>query len=165
VVHYTTVMNRTIRYSPTAAEAAFIDRATKMANDNLSTVHDLIALVYGTDNPILEPGPTGRPWVTEKVFDNPVYRVLTDLIARKEVTTGLVNLDEALAEYTVSVPVAAVQLGMTAQAVRAAIDAWRLPAYYRKGQWWLRPESIKGYQAGGRARAVRKTGAGKKPGR
>lgn len=151
---HTTVMNREVKYTPTPAEAAFIQRVAKAANDPKATVDDMIALVYGAENPILEPGPTGRPWVTEKVFTNPVYRVLTDYIARKEVTTGKVNLEEVQAAYTVSVPTAAEQLGMSVQAVRAAIDSWRLPALYRKGQWWLRPESVVDYRASGRAKAA-----------
>jgi hypothetical protein len=123
--------------------AEFLARVEAAVADSKTKLPQVIALVYGAENPILDQHRLpGRSMVTQAVLDNPLYHVLCDLIGRKEVACGAVDLEKAHAAYTVDVPTAAKQLDITLPAVRAAIDSRRLPAVYRGGQWWLRPEAI-----------------------
>lgn len=158
---HTTLSGRAIEYpDPTPAEAAFLARVRAAVDDPTVSSNDLLALIYGPENPVLDHDfLPGRAWVTPRVLDNPLYRVLADLHGVKEVRLGLLDVEKAHATYTVPVPDAARQLGVTQQAVRAAIDGWRLAAVFRGGQWWLRPESLASFQVS-KAGRPRKTPAG-----
>lgn len=140
------------------AEDAFLLKAKEaVVSEDVST-NQMIALVYGPDNPVLDYS-QGTPNVTATVLAHPLYRILSDLIGVKRVALGELDLDKAHARYTIDVPSASQKLGITPQAIRAAIDANRLPGLYRKGQWWLTQESIDNYQVSnrpGRPPSVRK---------
>lgn len=146
---YTTLAGRviTLPVGVGAAGSDLIERLSRGVTDPAVTTNDMIALVYGPDNPVLDHATfPGRAAVTPAVLTNPLYKVMADLIDRKRVAMGELDIAAAHARHTVSVPEAATQLGITEQAVRAAIDADRLAAIYRNGQWWLTPESLASYQ-------------------
>ncbi|OWK36063.1 hypothetical protein [Fimbriiglobus ruber] len=140
---------------PPTPVAAFLTRVSAALSDAAVTVNDMISLVYGPDNPVLDHEYfPGRAMVTPTILADPVrgpvYRVLNDLIERKRVQVGQIDPEAAFAKYTVGVPEAAGLLGISVQAVRLAIDEWRLPAVLRRGQWWLPPNAIESYKLGGR---------------
>jgi|SRR5262245_1936193 len=166
---YTALSGETIRFpDPDPVTADFLARARVAASDLTVSINDMIELVYGPDNPLLDKTILpGRPMVTKAVFVNPVYHVLADLIGVKRVQLGLLDMAAARAAYTLSVPEAAKRLGITPAAVRAAITGKRLGAIYENGQWWLRPESVASYKVSNRGpkRASRKHhGRGPRPG-
>jgi hypothetical protein len=136
-----------------AAVNAFLARVMAAANDATVSPADLLALVYGTENPILDTtGVPGRAIVTKTVFDNPVYRVLADLVGRKQLLVAGQTPEQAAAAYTVSVKDAADQLGLTESSVRTAIVNRKLSATKRNGDWYIRPESVASYKVSNRGR-------------
>lgn len=148
---YKTLNGHEIVYdSLNKTESAFLARAQEAADNPGVTTDQMIALVYGRENPILD-STHGHPMVTPHVLDHPLYRILSDLIGVKRVQLGQLDLAKAHAKFTLDVPAAAAQLGVTPQSVRAAIDTSRLPGIFRNGQWWLSPDSVGSYQVSKRA--------------
>lgn len=145
---HTTLEGHTLTYpDPPAEVAAFIERARAAVRNPSVSSDAMLALVYGTDNPLLDRTILpGRGMVTRAVLDNPLFHLLNDLVGRKEVEQGELDVEAALAAYTVDVPTAAGQLGITPQAVRNAIDTRRLAAAWKGGQWWVRPESVASFR-------------------
>lgn len=153
---HTTLGGRTIEFpEPTAAVAAFLTRVRAAAEDESVNRDAMISLVYGPENPILDPGVLpGRAMVTPEVWANPVYHILADLVGVKEVRLGLVDIEKVHAGFTVDVPTAAKELGVSVQAVRLAVEDRRLSAIYNRGQWWIHPNSLASFR-------LSRTGKGK----
>ncbi|MCI0703076.1 MAG: helix-turn-helix domain-containing protein [Planctomycetia bacterium] len=155
---YKLMSGETIEYpTPAPDVAAFLSRLHLAAADPTVDIHQFIALVYGDENPILDRTfIPGRPMVTLAVFENPIYRVMSDLIGVKRVQLGLLDPEKVAAAYTISVKDAAKQLGITESSVRAAITARKLAAHMRNGQWYTRPEAVAAYKVSNRGRKKRK---------
>jgi hypothetical protein len=158
---YTTLNGFVIEFDKLSKpEAAFLARAQAASEDPKVSTDQLIALIYGPENPILDSS-LGHPMVTARTLEHPLFRILSDLIGVKRVQLGQLDLDQAHARYTMDVPTAAAQLGITQQAIRAAIDSSRLPALFRNGQWWLTAESIDNFQKSKRGRPAKVLEVGK----
>ncbi|MCI0703412.1 MAG: helix-turn-helix domain-containing protein [Planctomycetia bacterium] len=137
--------------------AVFLERVRLAAADPAVSPNQLIELIYGLENPLLEETMLpGRAMVTQAVFDNPIYRIMTDLLDRKELAAANQTVEQVAAPYTISVKQAAKKLGITESSVRAAITARKLSAWMRNGQWFLRPESIASYKLSNGGRKKRK---------
>lgn len=149
LIDYQTTLGEVIRYPrPSPEVAAFLARAKEAAEDPAVSEGELISLVYGTENPILEQGRfPGRGAVTAKVLRDPVYHVLQDLLQHKRIALGHTTADALIGTFTVPVSAAAEELGINSSAVRQAIAANKLSA--RKGangQYLLDPRSIASYR-------------------
>jgi len=143
-MRYTTVNNRTLDLDDLSlTEADFWRRLEAVVADDGVTPDQMRALVYGPDNPALDHEVMpGQPLVTRATLENPLFRICIDCLSRKEIRAGRIDLAQAHAAYTVDVPTAAEQLGVSPQAVRAGIDSFKYDALFAKGQWWLRPETV-----------------------
>jgi excisionase family DNA binding protein len=151
---HTTINGRTIEYEPTAAEAKFLQRVQgAVANATISEA-ELRALIYGPDNPLLDQR-AGYTFVTPVAFESPVFRVLLDLLDRKRVAAGSLDLEKAAARYTLSVAEAAERLGIRDSAVRTAVLEGRLPSWMRDGVIKLDPASVDSYAVSRRGRPPR----------
>jgi hypothetical protein len=99
--------------------------------------------VYGDDNPILDrtffPG---RGMVTAAVFENPVYHVLTDLLARKRASIKGQTAEQLGKSFTLTVPQAAEQLGVSEDAINKGIRARRIPSWVKEGQRYVDPRAL-----------------------
>jgi hypothetical protein len=164
---YTTLGGREISLPALPKKvSAFIARCQEMLDLASAKPAELVRLIYGPENPILdhEQAP-GISMVTPAVFADPirgtVYRVLADILFRKEVAAKGQDPTAIFAAYTVDVPTAAKELGLTQPAIRAAIDSWKLGAVYRNGQWWLRPESLASYKVSKAGRPKKASPAGR----
>lgn len=121
----------------------FLQKAFDLASDPKVKSDALVALIYGTENPILDRTLfPERGMVTKDVLENPVYHVLTDLLARKEAQQNGTNLTRVAAKYTLSVAEAAKELGVHEDAVRRAIRGRRLPAWVKDGAYFVQPEHL-----------------------
>jgi hypothetical protein len=149
---YKLVSGETIRYSdPPPAVATFLARVRLAAQDPTVSIGQLIDLVYGPDNPLLDHTVfPGRGMVTAAVHADPIYRVMRDQIALKEAVAGTFNPADARKAYTLSVPKTSKKLGISPAAVRLAISNQKLAAVYDNGQWWIRPESVASYKVSNR---------------
>lgn len=143
---HTCVNGRTIEYDPTPAEERFLAKVAAAVDDPKIKAPDMLALVYGPENPLLE-SKAGYHFVTPAAFENPVYRVLGDLIDRKNVALGTLDLEKAAAKYTLTVGQAAEKAGVATSAIRTAVIAGRLPSWMKDGQIYLEPQSVAAYQA------------------
>ena len=154
---YTMISGEAVEYERPAPEvAAFLARVVDAANDPSVTESDLTDLIYGTENPILKQGILPHHGVvTQEVFASPVYHVMTDLLGRKRVQAGTLNLTRARDEYTMTVADAAKQLGVHPSAVRQAIQVHKLDAMKRGGVHLLRPSSVASYHVSRRGPAPR----------
>jgi hypothetical protein len=151
---HTTINGRSIDYEPTAAEAKFLHRVEAAVANPAVGDADLRALIYGPDNPLLDQH-AGYSFVTPAAFESPVFRVLLDLLDRKRVAAGSLDLAKTAARYTLSVAAAAERLGIRDSAVRTAVLDGRLPAWMKDGEIRLAPESVDSYQVSRRGRPPR----------
>jgi hypothetical protein len=149
---YTCASGEIITYPDPAPDVtAFLARVRAAADDPAVDRNQLIELIYGLENPLLDKGILpGRAMVTKAVFANPIYHIMSDLLFRKELAARNQTPDVVAAAHTVSVRDAAKQLGITEASVRAAITARKLAAWMRNGQWYLRPESVAAYKVSNR---------------
>src|SRR5262249_7214209 len=101
---YELLSGETIEYpTPEDELARFIERARAGVSDPRVSEADLTALVYGLENPLLDKIiMPGRAVVTRAVFANPVWHMLCDLIGRKRVQAGTLDLGRAEARYTMT---------------------------------------------------------------
>lgn len=128
---------------PSAEVGAFLDRVVAYANDPRTTDDEMIELIYGPENPLLDHTIfKGRGAVTRAVLDNPIYHVMVDWLTRKQKALGKVDVDAAIAEATMTVPEVAAELGMSTSAVRQAIRAHKLAAVKVRGTYMLAPHHV-----------------------
>lgn len=121
----------------------FIKRAQTLAENPKSKIDDLVTLIYGSENPILDHTLfPERGAVTREVLENPVYHVLTDLLARKQVSASGGSSEQLGKRYTLTVAQAAEEAGVTKDAIRKAIAARRLPSWVREGQYYIDPRTL-----------------------
>ena len=158
-MHYTTVNNRVVEYNDRdAAEVAFLAKLEALVVDDSVSPDQMRAFFYGVENPTLDPHALpGHAVITKASLRDPIFRIGIDCLTRKEIRAGRIDLAQMQAGYTLDVPTAAEQLGVSPQAVRAGIDSFKYDALFAKGQWWMRPEtvaSLKLSRAGGRLRKV-----------
>lgn len=136
-----------------AAVSAFLWRVQAAVNDPNTTPADVLALAYGTENPILDTtSQPGRAVVTKAVFENPVYRIFADLVGRKQMIADGQTRDDVAAAYTVSVKEAARRLDLTESSVRTAITNRKLSAMKVNGDWYIHPNSVASYKVSNRGR-------------
>jgi excisionase family DNA binding protein len=155
---YLLASGETLEYLPPPPDvAAFLERVRSAANDPAVSPNQMIELIYGLENPLLDKTMLpGRAMVTRAVLDNPVYHIMIDMLFRKRLAAANQTLDQVAATHTISVREAARRLGITESSVRAAITARKLAAWMRNGQWYLRPESVASYKVSNRGRKKRK---------
>jgi hypothetical protein len=151
---YSLVSGEVVEYPDQSATVnAFIARVTAAVNDPAVSPAELLALVYGTENPILDTTTQpGRAIVTKAVFENPVYRVLADLVGRKQLLAAGQALPQAAMAYTMSVKDTSTALNLTESSVRTAIHNRKLSAVKRNGDWYVHPNSVASYKVSNRGR-------------
>lgn len=148
IERYTTIAGNVIDYVPSPDEADFLARVVRATNDPNVTEAQLIELVYGRENPILDQSVfAGRGAVTASVVENPIYRVLLDLLDQKRVIDGKLDVAKAAEAYTLSVADAAKRLEMSPGAVRQAIQAGNLAAWKKGATYFLEPRSVDTYRS------------------
>jgi excisionase family DNA binding protein len=142
---YTTVSGEIIEYAATPEVAAFLARVSEATNDPRVGNAELTDLIYGRENPIMVQGVLpNHGMVTREVFENPVYRVLTDHMQRKLVQRGIVA--PAPRGQDLTVPEVAKRIGVNESAVRQAIAAGRLTAEKRGGSYFIKPEDLEAFR-------------------
>lgn len=151
-----TLNGRSIEYEPTPAEARFVARVAGLVDDRKVSDVELRALIYGPENPLLSQHASGLTWVTPAAFESPVFAVLLDLLNRKRVATGALDLEKARSRYTMTVAQAADQLGLAQSAIRMAVLNRRLPSWMVDGEIRLDPVSVGSYKATKRGGAAPK---------
>jgi excisionase family DNA binding protein len=132
--------------------AAFLRRAEKLLADPSVTEDAMVAVVFSEANPLLDAQvDPPRAVVTPRVYADPRYHVLSDLLARKHVAQHGVDLAKEAAKFTLTVAEAAERLGVHESAVKQAIAAKRLPSWMRDGRHYLRPASLELLELGAKA--------------
>lgn len=145
-MRYTCVNGRTFELDINDVQIEFVQRIANLVEDNRVTDAELLALVYGPENPLLESQKTaGYSFVTPAAFESPMFRALLDLVDRKKVALGKLDLEAAAARYTMSVADAAARAGVVESAIRTAIITGRLPAWFREGKNFLDPASVEAF--------------------
>lgn len=149
---YTTLAGEVLEYPhPKAETARFLARVHDATNNPAVSESSLLTLIYSKENPILDQTIfPARGAVTAAVFRNPVYHVMLDLLDHKRVQTGTLNLEREHDRYTMTVPEAAAELGITESSVRVAIKSKRLAAIKPAGSYRLDPTSVAEYEVSSR---------------
>ncbi len=133
--------------------AAFLTRVQSAASDLAVSPAALLALVYGVENPLLDTTTApGRAIVNATAFAHPVYKVLGDLVGRKQLAALNQSPEQVVAAYTLTVKAAAERIGLSETATRTAIQGGKLDAMKRNGEWYVRPESVDSYKVSNRGR-------------
>lgn len=131
---------------PTGALAAFIEHVRAAVDDVRVGEGEMLSLIYGAENPMLDhSGVPGRHMVTAATLARPEHRLLSDLLDRKRLALGRLDLVAARARHTLTVTDAAARLGVHASAVRQAIERKVLPAWKDSGRIWLDPAAVDAY--------------------
>ncbi|MBI4082428.1 MAG: helix-turn-helix domain-containing protein [Candidatus Lambdaproteobacteria bacterium] len=148
MIQHETLSGHKLAYrEPQAGVQAFLNRLLAATDDANVTYDQLVALVYGRDNPVLNQTVfKAGGGVTPEVLRNPVYALMRDLLERKATQQGLLVPERDFADYTLTVAQAAQFLGLHETAVVKAIRAWKLPARKFNGQWRLTPAGVHLYQ-------------------
>lgn len=133
----------TMTFEATAEEAAFYERAARLAADPAVTSAALVGLCFGPENPLRKLHPSGAA-LTKASIKQPLHAALFDLVQRQWTADGLVEAeaDDPAQRYSLTVADAAESLGLSVQAVRQAIRKGRLVAVKRGGQYWITPASV-----------------------
>ncbi len=151
-----TVSGQRIEYpEPEPDVAAYLERVRATVADVGAGVEEVRMLVYGEQNPILDTETFGRPMVTHRVLEEPLWYVLADLLFRKELAMRGQDPAYLAAQHTLSVADAAQQLGLTEDAVRDAIAKRRLAAWMKGAEPFVNPRSLTIFEANERARRGR----------
>jgi hypothetical protein len=130
---------------------AFLARLEKMLGNKKATESDMIALAYGRENPILDHTIfPERGAVTREILADPAYQVVVDLVARKRLAEDGIDPEKLAAEYTITVPEAAVKLGVHENAVRQAIASRRLASWVKGGRHYMHPRSLASFELAAR---------------
>ncbi len=131
---HVTLSGHEIRYDdPSPDLGDFLALARKMAEDPAVKERDLLALIYGAENPIMDKTLfPGRGAVTREVLENPVYHVLGDLLFRKEVQQRGLDVGAIAARYILTPGEVAERLGVHVSAVTKAIAGRRVSSW---GPW------------------------------
>lgn len=148
---YTTLAGTEVKFDePTSEVAAFIERAQALLADKRATEDDMIVLVYGPENPILEKHPLfpDRGWVTREVFDNPVYAVFADLVARKHAQRERVDVSKLGDKYTITIAQACLRREVTDTTIRKAISAGKLSTFRKNGNYFLNADEVDALEFG-----------------
>jgi len=118
-----TLSGHTIEYpDPDAKLDRFLKRARDLLDDRKATEDDLIVLIYGDENPILDRALfPERGMVTKEVLENPVYAVLQDLLGRKRAAIKGQTAEQLGKAFTITVAEAAEQAGVTEDAINRGI--------------------------------------------
>ncbi|HWA29144.1 MAG TPA: hypothetical protein VG734_26070 [Lacunisphaera sp.] len=146
---YETLTGHRIEYDADPKIDKFIKRLVTLVEDRGASEGDVIALLYGRENPILDQSVfSNRGAVTRAVLENPVYRVMTDLLERKRLTPK--QIEKTAARYTLTVKDAAERAGTHESAIRQAIAAGRLPSWKRAGVHYLDPVTVDALHPGTR---------------
>lgn len=125
----------------------FLKRVQAVFDDPRKTDNDMIALIYGRENPLLE---ATNGMVTREVFDNPLYRVLGDLIVRKRVAMDGTDPERMAAMYTLTVADVAARKGVSEDAIRKAVREGRLSSWVKGGSYFFEARAIEAVPLGTR---------------
>jgi hypothetical protein len=130
MAQYLLVTGHRVDHRPSTEVAAYLARLGAMVDD--PSVRDLIGVAFSEENPLLARGAfPGRGWVTPEVFANPSYRVLRDLVWRKELAARGIDRDTLAAEYVLSIDEVAHELGVSSAEAREATRSHRLDSFVK----------------------------------
>src|SRR5688572_11563815 len=146
-VHKTLSGHRVEYPDPDPKLGRFLDRVREAFQDPKKTDDDMIGLIYGRENPLLE---ATNGMVTREVFENPVYRVLSDLIVQKRVIMDGTDPERIAAKYTLTVADVAARKGVSEDAIRKAVRENRLLSWVKGGSYFFEPRSIEAVPLGTR---------------
>ncbi|WP_437670864.1 helix-turn-helix domain-containing protein [Sorangium sp. So ce131] len=144
---YTLLSGETVEFpTPTGELDVFLRRVLLAATDPAVSEAELNDLVLGPENPLLDKtAVVGRSVATADVYRDPLFHVMLDCIARKRLPAQPA-VAAPRTRYTMTVPEAAQQLGISESAVRQAIYASRLRASKEGGTYYLDPHSVASYR-------------------
>lgn len=126
----------------------FLDKAIRWAYDPSISVGEFYNLIYGPQNPLLSVHTVDgqeRAVVTRAAHESPMWAVENELIDRKRVAHGHLDLDACLARFSMPVSEAAVVLGITPSAVRQLIERSRIAARKEGASYLCDPLSVAAY--------------------
>lgn len=143
-----TVTGHPIQFEqPDAKTGAILEQLQAGVDDPSVDEDDLVALVYSPQNPVMDRNAVpGRGVVTPAVLENPVYRVMTDLLYRKSINAHGASIEAMAARATITPNEAAKRLGITPSAVRQAIASGRLTAWLRDGVNYIDPAALERFE-------------------
>lgn len=152
---YKTTLGEVIVYpEPMPELAAFIARVQKAVKDRSTTENDLIALVWGPENPLLDHNVRpGRSVATVATYKNPAFGVLLDLIQAKSIASGKTSVGALEASFDLSVDQAVEAIGgITPDAVRKAIRSGKIAGEKRGRDYFVDSRSVALFKTGRRPR-------------
>jgi excisionase family DNA binding protein len=151
---YETLSGHKIEYpDPDAKLERLLKRARELLDDRKATEDDLVVLIYGDENPLLDRTLfPERGMVTKEVLENPAYHVLCDLLARKRAAIKGQTAEQLGRPFTLTVPQAAELLKVSEDTINRGIRARRIPSWVKDGQRYLDPRVLPALDLGTRGK-------------
>jgi len=125
--------------------ASFLDRVREAASDPDVAIAAMVELVYGADNPLLDPSSPSpialpqRGTATAETWADPAWHVMLDLLEAKRVAVAEITPSLLLEE-------AGELLALTPDAVRKAVLAETLDGEKYGNRWHVTPASVATYR-------------------
>jgi hypothetical protein len=130
--------------APTGELAELMQWAELAVADPAITEPMMAERIYGAANPLLDHAMMpGRSMVTAETLRRPEWYVLQDMLARKDVATGRIVLEDVEARYTMPLVEAARSLGVHESALRQLVQRFRVPAWKKAGSWHFDPRTLR----------------------
>ena len=138
----------TLEYEKPQGELAmFIDDPRTAVDDSTITEGAFIERLYSPKNPLLDKDMMpGRGTVTKAVFADVRYHLMGDLLGRKRVALGTLDMEKVRARYSMTVKDAAAAAGVDENAIHQAIAARRLSSMRENGERRVDPAQIATYR-------------------
>ena len=129
----------------------FLERLFAAVDDPTIDEATFLSWIYSAENPLLDKTiMPGRGTVTKAVFADPTYHLMVDLLGRKRVALGSLDMDKVRARYSMTVKDAAAKLGVHENAIRQAIAAKRLSSVKVKNEHRLDPAQVNAFEIAAR---------------
>lgn len=145
-MNHTAVNGYVIHCRPTLEEAAYLERLRVALLDDAVTRDAFVALIYNAENPVMQRRVDDtRGWVTTETLANPVYRVMFDLLFRKQHDAD--ELARLEAAHNIPLSEAADSLRIHVSAMRQAVAAGRVSSWLKDGKHYVSAASLDAYRS------------------
>jgi hypothetical protein len=140
---YICVQGHEIDYDDTPSDAVeFLNNLIVHAKRG-ATEAELVQLIYSRDNPILGSYPgCGRGTVTNETLQNPIYRIMHDILFRARLKGIGVTAEEVSRPFNVTIIEAAQRTRIAPVAIERTIRMYLIESWKKDGEHYLRPEDV-----------------------
>ena len=147
-MRHETLYHEIIDYSHASQELlAFLKSLFEAYENKAVDEKSLTSLIWSPINPLLRTDLIpGKAFATKETYEEPLFHIMIDLLSRKRMKEGNLDIEAVKAKYSMSVKEAKEVLGVDATTVRKAFHDRKIAGMLVKGKIWLNPDSVKTFR-------------------